>query len=500
MMTARTNTESPAPLGATSPPRRARRGHTPRLRPARTLSLRRLGPITEGPAPRRTRMRDALYRRSLALADALGALTALVCIAQAAGRPVALATLAAVPIVVVVAKLGGLYERDELVLGKSTLDEAPALLQVAGVFALLAWLFDDVLVAGDLGRAEVLALWGGAFALLLVTRAAARALSRSLAPTERCLFVGDAAHCEYARSKIAGSRAKAEVISFMPLDRLRSEALAAPEAFAGLVGQLDVDRVIIAPLGTDSSETVQLIRIAKAVGVRVSVLPRIFEVVGSAVEFDEVAGMTMLGVRRFGLTRSSRAIKRAFDVAGAGLVTLVVAPLLALLALAVKLDSSGPVLFGQVRVGRDGRRFRMFKFRSMVDGAEAQQAALAHRNEAVGLFKIADDPRVTRVGRFMRKTSLDELPQLFNVLRGEMSLVGPRPLVVDEDAQVQGLDRSRLHLTPGMTGVWQILGSARIPMHEMVGIDYLYVANWSLWSDVKILLRTVPYVLSRSGM
>jgi len=500
MMPARIDPDSPAL--ATAPPsaRRARRGHAARLRPARTLSLRRLGPITEGPAPRRTRVRDALYRRSLALADALGALVALVGVAQIARLPLELATLAAVPIVVVVAKLAGLYERDELVLGKSTLDEAPALLQVAGVFALLTWLFDDVLVAGDLGRAAVLALWGGAFALLLVTRVAARAVSRRLAPTERCLFLGDEAHCEYARSKIAGSRAKAEVIAFMPLGRLRTETLAAPEAFAEVVRQLDVDRVIIAPLGTDTSETVQLIRIAKAVGVRVSVLPRMFEVVGSAVEFDEVAGMTMLGVRRFGLSRSSRAIKRAFDLLGAGLVTLAVGPLLALIALAVKLDSSGPVLFGQVRVGRDGRRFRMLKFRSMVDGAEAQQAALADRNEAVGLFKIADDPRVTRVGRLLRTTSLDELPQLLNVLRGEMSLVGPRPLVVDEDAQVLGLDRSRLHLTPGMTGVWQILGSARIPMHEMVGIDYLYVANWSLWSDVKILLRTVPYVLSRSGM
>jgi lipopolysaccharide/colanic/teichoic acid biosynthesis glycosyltransferase len=143
----------------------------------------------------------------------------------------------------------------------------------------------------------------------------------------------------------------------------------------------------------------------------------------------------------------------------------------------------------------------VLKFRTMVDNAHGLRESLADSNEAGdGLFKIADDPRVTRVGRLIRRTSLDELPQLFNVVRGEMSLVGPRPLVVDEDVQVQGLDRSRLHLTPGMTGHWQILGSARIPMAEMLAIDYLYVANWSLWCDIKLLLRTVPHVLSRRGM
>jgi lipopolysaccharide/colanic/teichoic acid biosynthesis glycosyltransferase len=136
----------------------------------------------------------------------------------------------------------------------------------------------------------------------------------------------------------------------------------------------------------------------------------------------------------------------------------------------------------------------------MVPDAEERKSDLRHLNETEGLFKIAGDPRITRVGRLLRKTSLDELPQLINVWRGEMSLVGPRPLVVDEDAQISGLDRSRLHLTPGMTGHWQILGSTRVPLEEMVGIDYLYVANWSLWNDLKLLLRTIPFVLARRGL
>ena len=224
---------------------------------------------------------------------------------------------------------------------------------------------------------------------------------------------------------------------------------------------LNVHRIIIAPTTTDTG-VVDLIRVAKAAGVRVSVLPRMFEVVGSAVEFDDVDGMTMLGVRSFGLSRSSRLIKRAFDVVVASIGLIVISPIIAAIAVAISLDSSGPIFFGQIRVGRDGKHFRMFKFRSMVADAEKQKDSLRALNEAgEGLFKLTHDPRVTRVGRFLRRTSLDELPQLFNVLRGEMSLVGPRPLVVDEDAQVLGLDRSRLHLTPGMTGPWQVLGLAR---------------------------------------
>jgi lipopolysaccharide/colanic/teichoic acid biosynthesis glycosyltransferase len=158
------------------------------------------------------------------------------------------------------------------------------------------------------------------------------------------------------------------------------------------------------------------------------------------------------------------------------------------------------VFFRQPRIGRRGERFWMLKFRSMVVDAEARKASLRARNEAEGgLFKIDEDPRITRVGKLLRRTSLDELPQLLNVLRGDMSLVGPRPLVPDEDALIEGWQRRRLAVKPGMTGLWQIFGSARIPMQEMVKIDYIYGANWSLWLDTRILLRTVPYVLRRRG-
>jgi lipopolysaccharide/colanic/teichoic acid biosynthesis glycosyltransferase len=180
---------------------------------------------------------------------------------------------------------------------------------------------------------------------------------------------------------------------------------------------------------------------------------------------------------------------------------LAIGPLMLLIAIATKLDSRGPVLFRQLRVGQHGQRFHMFKFRTMVRDAEAMKDSLRDLNEAQeGLFKIADDPRVTRVGKLLRKSSLDELPQLFNIIRGEMSLVGPRPLVIEEDQQIEGWQRQRLELMPGMTGQWQILGPARVPLREMVAIDYLYIANWSLWIDIKILLRTVPHVIGRRGL
>jgi lipopolysaccharide/colanic/teichoic acid biosynthesis glycosyltransferase len=185
---------------------------------------------------------------------------------------------------------------------------------------------------------------------------------------------------------------------------------------------------------------------------------------------------------------------------GAGVGLILLSPLLLAIAIAIRIDSRGPVLFRQERVGRGGRVFRMLKFRSMVKDADRLKAGLAEHNESDGLFKIADDPRVTRVGGWLRRTSLDELPQLLNVLRGEMSLVGPRPLVLEDDSRVEGWDRRRLHLTPGMTGPWQVLGSARIPLNEMVKLDYLYVGNWSLWGDLKILARTVGFVLRGRGI
>jgi lipopolysaccharide/colanic/teichoic acid biosynthesis glycosyltransferase len=199
-------------------------------------------------------------------------------------------------------------------------------------------------------------------------------------------------------------------------------------------------------------------------------------------------------------SRSARLLKRTFDLLGATLMIILCAPLLALVAVAIRLEGAGPVFFMQTRVGRHGRPFRIVKFRTMVVGADALKESLRDLNEATGLFKIAADPRVTRVGAVVRKTCIDELPQLFNVLRGEMSLVGPRPLIPEEDRQIVGWHRTRLQMPPGMTGHWQVLGAARVPLQEMVAIDCRYIANWTVWSDIKTLARTVRCVLALRGI
>jgi exopolysaccharide biosynthesis polyprenyl glycosylphosphotransferase len=345
-------------------------------------------------------------------------------------------------------------------------------------------------------------MWCAMFVLALLARTLGRAVARAVTPAERCLFVGTEASAERLRAKLAATGMHAVLVGSMSLGDVgeAQDVAAATAMLHRVVDELRVHRVVIEPSEPQPQATLDFVREAKGTGARVSLLPRILEVVGSSIEVDDVHGLTLLGVRRFGLSRSSLVIKRSFDALGAAVGLLLLSPLLALLATLVRLESRGPAIYRQARVGRDGRPFTMWKFRTMVDGADALKPALRALNEADGLFKIADDPRVTRVGRWLRRYSLDELPQLVNVLRGEMSLVGPRPLVGDDDAQITGLDRRRLILTPGMTGRWQILGSARVPLSEMIKLDYLYVTGWSLWSDVKILLRTVPYVLARRGM
>jgi lipopolysaccharide/colanic/teichoic acid biosynthesis glycosyltransferase len=224
--------------------------------------------------------------------------------------------------------------------------------------------------------------------------------------------------------------------------------------------------------------------------------------VGVAPSRRDSVGKVRRELERLGQPRSrtDRALKRAFDLVGGAVLLIILAPVWLTICLLIKADSPGPILFRQRRIGQYGVPFRMFKFRTMVDGADTRKPALLQMNEAAeGLFKISSDPRLTRTGRWLRRTSLDELPQLLDVISGRMSLVGPRPLIPQEDSQITGAHRGRLSMRPGMTGVWQVNGASAIPISEMVKLDREYIDQWSLWLDVKLLLLTASHVVHRRG-
>lgn len=457
-------------------------------------------PATATEACKRRFDADSAMRRGLAGADALGAVSAFFVAILVLGGHLSVLTVGVAVAVVALNKLLGLYDRDAHVLNKTTLDEAPMLVNSAMMLAFLgAGVYDLADPTGSGFEARHLALLVVLTATALaIGRVTARRLLRLRMPAERCLVVGGERECEHLSEKFAATpNVKAEIVGRAPMSVCASPAL---RAMREAIVLNRIDRVIVVPDERDPEEVSDAIRAIKSFGVKMSIVPRLLEAVGTTVERDEICGIEMIGVKDFRMTRSSRLVKRALDVSAAAIGLTLLSPVMAAVAIAIKFDSAGPVFYRQRRIGLDGTPFGMFKFRTMVDGADRQKEALRTQNETVGLFKIADDPRITRVGRVLRGCSMDELPQLMNVLLGNMSLVGPRPLVPDEDENITGWYRRRSHITPGITGVWQLHGPVRIPLHEMVKIDYTYVANWSLWSDVKILMRTVPHILGRRGL
>lgn len=446
--------------------------------------------------------RDSRVRRALVVSDVVAVAAAIVLATVVIGADtLRLPALAFIPLMVGWAKVAGLYDRDDMLLRKTTLEEAPALFHLATVGTLIAVVLQRPMFDGPFGGDQVLGLLMLLFVIPLVLRAATRLLILSTTTPERCIVIGNPAETGAVAQRLGEDHSIfATLVAEVPLDFERDRAVDYRDLVEAIY-QHRPDRVILTPRTADSEAVLDAIRLIKRIGVKVALRPRLFDVVGSAVQFDSIQGLTLLSVPPFGLSRSSQAVKRGMDIVGATAGLVAVAPAFALIALLVKLDGTGgPVLFRQCRVGRGGDTFSMLKFRTMVPGAEAMKDSLAAHNELEGIFKISDDPRVTRIGRMLRSSSLDELPQLLNILRGDMSLVGPRPLIADEDRQVEGWNRRRLALTPGMTGPWQVLGGTKVPLQEMVKIDYLYIGNWSLWTDIKILARTILHVARRNNL
>jgi exopolysaccharide biosynthesis polyprenyl glycosylphosphotransferase len=280
----------------------------------------------------------------------------------------------------------------------------------------------------------------------------------------------------------------------------RFKALGGLESIGSVLKAEHVDQVIITLPWMYHRTIMGLVRACESLGVTARVVPDVFQLSLNRVNLDDLGGIPLMSLKETRLPRAARLLKRALDVvlATAGLVGL--SPLILLTSALIRLDSPGPALFKQKRVGERGRLFNIYKFRSMQVGAEEQQAELKTRNEASGpLFKIKADPRLTRFGRFLRRSSLDELPQLLNVLRGEMSVVGPRPGLPSEVAEYQPWHRQRLEVPPGITGLWQVSGRSDVTFDEMCLLDIYYIENWSLALDLVIMLRTIPRVLFAEG-
>jgi exopolysaccharide biosynthesis polyprenyl glycosylphosphotransferase len=318
------------------------------------------------------------------------------------------------------------------------------------------------------------------------------ALLRALGARRRVLLVGDHEQVVHLRDTLGVRRAGIDY-------EFVGEARLGP-GVRSLLATPALDEVIVADGGLDEEELLELVESAHRRGVRVRIAPRTTELLVERGEYVPGQAMPLFELRPPILAGTDWALKRTFDIAVSGLVLVLGLPLWIVIAVAIKTTSRGPVIYRDTRIGLGERRFRMCKFRTMVAEAAKEQAALESANEASGaLFKIRNDPRVTPVGRVLRRFSLDEVPNVLNVLRGEMSLVGPRPLPVRDHDRLEPWHRRRSHVLPGMTGLWQIAGRSDLSFDDLVRLDFQYLENWSLWLDITILAKTLPAVLSRRG-
>lgn len=432
--------------------------------------------------------RDALRRRMLAFADLLAASIAAVA-ATGAGPDLAWALLA-VPVWILIAKLFGLYDRDHRALRHITLDEVGAIATWAGAGTATSALFLSLTPADPLGAGAVMVSWAVAAAAGFTLRAAARWLWRRLTPPERTAVVGDG---DLARS----IRRKLRLFSDMHLRLVDPEPGAGSDAEGVVAG---LDRIVLASPSADVERGAALATACREHGVKLNVVSPLRGRSRPAGSLTRVADLPVLEYETWDVSRSTMLLKRVFDLAFGALLLLVTLPLLPLIAFAIRVESRGSVIFAQTRAGLDGEPFRIFKFRTMVADAELRLGEIVRIDElAEPMFKFANDPRVTRVGRFLRRYSLDELPQLVNVLRGEMSVVGPRPEQIELVERYRPEHRFRLAVKPGLTGPMQVFGRGELTFAERLEVELDYVERVSLARDLRILAETVPAIIRGTG-
>jgi exopolysaccharide biosynthesis polyprenyl glycosylphosphotransferase len=438
--------------------------------------------------------RDALRRRMLALADTIAAIVA----TAAAGLSVAEApwAFAFLPLWLLLAKLVGLYDRDHEAIRHLTVDEVPGILAwAAGGTAALALLL-PLTPADSLTTAGAAQMFIAAGLSAFVLRGIARWLWRRLTPPELTAVIGS--------GELADAIArKAELFTDMHLRVVENGVPSGPDGIAP--EELDeltsrVDRVVVASPSVDPDLITHLVLACRSRQVKLSVVSPLRGRALPVLRISQVADLPVFDYETWDVSRSTLMLKRAFDFCVAAAALVVLAPLFPLVALAIKLDSRGPVIFTQLRAGTGGRPFRMHKLRTMSANAEDSLSEIVRLEELrEPMFKLRNDPRVTRVGRLLRRFSLDELPQLVNVLRGEMAIVGPRPEQVDLVERYEPDHRFRLEVKPGMTGPMQVFGRGELTFAERLAVELDYVENMSLGRDLRILFQTVPVIVRGTG-
>ena len=472
------------------------------------------------------RRRGWLVRRMLLLADVVGLLLAMIA-AEALvasngettrlGAPTFMATfVVTLPCWILAAKLYGLYDHDEERTDHTTADD------IAGVFHLVTvgtWMVALAAYLTALPNPPIRQLavfWAAAIVFVTAARTGARTISRTQsAYLQNTIIVGAGQVGQLvARKLLQHPEYGINLVGFVDADptERRSDlghltVLGSPDELEGFVRLLDVERVIVAFSNESNEQTLDLIRSLKDFNVQIDVVPRLFEVIGPSVGIHTVEGLPLLGLPPVRISRSSRLVKRAVDIVGALIGVVAAAPLLAFIAVRIKLGSEGPVLFRQERLGMNMQPFTALKFRTMrVDANTTPHAEYVETiaRPAVGpppngTYKLDQGDAMTSFGRWLRRNSLDELPQLVNVLRGEMSLVGPRPCLTYETDHFADHHFERFLVPAGLTGLWQVTARSKVTFLEALEMDVTYVRSWSLALDARILIRTPLQVLRRMG-
>ncbi len=396
-----------------------------------------------------------------------------------------------------------------------TLDNLPKVMGAVNLFIIFLLIVSFLLQSGDVARGFILIFWGLCIFLLILGRGVLKVAQRMLGVpgvvVRNTLILGAGEVGKAVAQKLVHHRGFGlKPIGFIDNEPLFTEfsepgianlkVLGGTADLARVLNDFDVEKVIVAFTGDSHEEMLDIAAECGRAGVECSIIPRLFEIITNENMVNEIGGIPLINLRSIEIKGFDRVLKGIEDQV-LGLIALLLSlPVLLITAIAIKLDSRGPVFFKQRRLGKDGKSFNVYKFRSMINGADQMMDEVRQLNEAEGpLFKIKDDPRITRVGRWIRRLSIDELPQILNVIRGEMSLVGPRPPLPEEVDEYRQWQKQRLRAKPGITGLWQVSGRSNIPYDEMLKFDLYYIENWSLWLDIKIILRTVTAVLGGHG-